>query len=490
MSHGYQFLAALPTVAAPNPTILLDLDDEHPFTVQASSSVSPPKVRYVTAGRVSQAGEDITLATHDDREIRLDLKMVRSTAEEQAAAIQKLARIITKGGVWLKWQSEDITKPLFFLTKQADLAIVDDVLDASPLRDLSLTIPAEPYGFGLPETGQFTITNNPAAGTNKMMTVLPPIKGDVLTPLHLSFPTPDADHKISWASESVLDSSTDDPTAPFWVSLSAVPIKAAAGPWTLTDTADSTMVSGTRRRLVKASTTDPDLMVPTIAVMQQWNNLPAGDYRVFVRVAGVNAGMRFLFWNRPPSTGSALVEAEAALSMTVPTSASAETKHDWFDMGVVAMPGGAPLADRTFGLDGPDDPALWNFGVVVETAQQLDLDSIVLVPAGRRGTITRHGSVSFPATYTSKIVTVDGLNGRRFARGRSLNAIEVLTVVPASDVAGGTPVVVPGADNSLFFMATLADASATRVDDDKALTTVIDYTYFPRYLSADRPGTS
>lgn len=483
MSHSYQFVDAI----SGSPTVLLDLDNEAPFGVLEGSSVSPPTMRRTTATSIRSDGDIEVASSYDSRTVRLSLSIVEGTgAEAQASAIQTLARILDRhDGAWLKWHSESMVKPLFFRTHRASFDTIDEVLDATPRRVLSIELSADPFGYGLPESGTVTITNDPTSGTNKMLAALPTIKGDVPAPLNLTFPIPDGVHKTHVAS--LIDYGNGALTAPYYKSLaSGTVIASPPTGWTVVDAADATMVGGNRRRFTKSSGTA--LCRPTTAAVQQWASLPAGDYRVMIRTSAAPAGTELLFFNRPPSTGSELIYSEAVGKAVV---TQTTTGKDWFDLGVVAMPGGAPLTDVAFGNPGATGPALWNVAVYSSVASMtIDLDAIVLVPAGRPNTITRHGSVTFPSTYGTRVVTWDGQNYFRIANGISTHTAGVTSVVAASEVTGGNPMVGPGATNFLHFFETTADpAAASRVSDDKSLTTVVSYSYNPRYAYS-RPDTT
>jgi hypothetical protein len=482
MAHYYQFVDAI----SGSPTVLLDLNNNSPFTMLRDSSVSPPTLRRTTSSGIRADGDLEVATAYDDRDIVLSLSLDRVAAETQATAIQTLARILDRReGAWLKWQSESMVKPLFFRTRRASFDTIDTILDATPYRALKLDLTADPFGYGLPETDSATITNDPTTGTNKMLAAMPTIKGDVPTPLRLSFPTPDGVHGIRVAS--LIDYDNGALTAPYYKSLaSGTVIASPPAGWTVVDAADATMVGGNRRRFTKAS--GALLCRPTTAVVQQWASLPPGDYRVMIRTGAAPAGAELLFFNRPPSTGSELIYSEAVGKAVITT---ANSGKDWFDLGVVAMPGGAPLTDVAFGSAGASGPALWNVAVNFTGATgTIDLDAIVLIPAGRPNTITRHGTVTFPSTYGTRTVTWDGQTCSRYADGISTHTAGVTTTLAASDLTGGNPVVGPGATNFLHFFETTADpASASRVSDDKSLTTVVSWSYNPRYLY-NRPDTT
>jgi hypothetical protein len=486
MAHAFQFVNSATVSGIGTPAVLLDLDNGTPFGILDDSSVSPTSIRRTTAAGIRTDGEIEVSTAYDAREITLSLMIEEVSAESQSTSIQTLHRILDRReGAWLKWQSEGMVKPLFYRTRRASADVLDQILDATPLRRLKIELSADPFGYGLPETGTVTITNDPTTGTNKMLAALPTIKGDVTAPLNLSFPTPDGVHGIRVAS--LIDYDNGALTAPYYKSLaSGTVIAAPPAGWTVVDAADATMVGGNRRRFTKSSGTL--LCRPTTAVVQQWASLPPGDYRVMIRTGAAPAGTELLFFNRPPSTGSELIYSEAVGKAVITT---ANAGKDWFDLGVVAMPGGAPLTDVAFNNPGATGPALWNVAVHFTGATgTIDLDAIVLIPAGRPNTITRHGTATFPATYGTRTVTWDGQNYYRIANGISTHTAGVTSVVSASEVTGGDPIVGPGATNFLHFFETTADpASASRVSDDKALTTVVSWSYNPRYLY-NRPDTT
>lgn len=469
------------TISA-SPDVLLDLHDRNPFFVGLGSSVSPPSLRRSAAQGLGD-GTIETGSSYEDRTIKLVLHFMRVDAETQASAIQTLARILDRSdGAWLKFQADGMDEPRFYRTKRADVEVIDDILGAYPERTINLELPAHPFGYGLPETGEFTITNDPTTGENPMMYAWGEILGDVAAPLHLTFPTPDGEHGIAVASQAAFDGTVL--TSPYWKSLTAATKNASPpGGSTIVDTADTSMVTGAKRRITTASTAE--LIRPTSALLLEWD-LPAGDYRVFVRAAGVNVGMTFYFWNRPPSTGSTLLVDEAVLTFMCD---SDDPGTDWMDMGVAAMPGGAPLSDPAFGLDSADPvPALWNLAVQVPGGSTtVDLDAIMLVPAGRPNTLTTHATAVFPTTFTDQVVTFDGVNNRRYAVGESVNAAGTTTVVAPLSVSGKLPRVVPGASNSLTFFATAAIGGVLDLSDSKTLETVIEFKYFPPYVY-ERPA--
>ena len=485
MTSCFQFIDGPPSAS---PDVLLDLDDNAPFFVAAGASISPPKVRRSTVQGLGDGSVE-TGSSFEDRVIRLPLGVKKVSAEEQSTAIQELNRIIARPA-WLKVHAPGMAEPRFYRTRRADVDVIDDIFDARPDRTLLLELLAEPGARGLPETIEFEIANDPTAAVNPLMYTFGEILGDMMSDLHLTFPVVDAAHRVVWASEARFDGTTQ--TEPYWKSLSEAAKKTTGLPasWTINDTPDASMISGTKRTVTHTSTTDPDFLVPTQQQLLVWEDLPPqGDYRVMVRLVGVNAGMKLYFWNQAPSVFNVLLEEEAAASASVV--ATETTGHDWYDLGIVSMPGGAPISDVVHGLDDEPTPALWNFGHRTSVSgEAVDYDTIVLVPAGRPDTVTRHGSAEFNRWFLSKTAVLDGVNNRRYSKGSWFGTVAPTKQAPAA-ITGALPVVVPGASNTLTLFVTASIDTPVPldvdVDDSKATTTVVVCTYLPTYVY-DRPA--
>ena len=194
MGDVIQFVDSL----SASPTVLLDLNNDAPFST-ALWSAPPPPLRRATSSSLTD-GDIISSTSHGDRIIELKIDLFATTQDLSATSLQTLARIIDRDAAWLKYQPVGMTAPVFFRTKRADIATIEEVIASTSVRNLDISIPAKPYAEGLPETDSFTITHHPTSGTNKMMYAFGTIKGDVPAPLTMTFPTPDGDHKTLVAS--------------------------------------------------------------------------------------------------------------------------------------------------------------------------------------------------------------------------------------------------------------------------------------------------
>ena len=441
------------------PSTVIDLNNESPYGVERFSA--PPA--------------DL----NEDRQLELDLELITTTQDLAATAAQNLGRAFNRlGGVWLKHQQVGKTNPLYYRLNRISIPEWQDMIAAQAYRKLRLQLGADPRALGAPETNTATIRNDPTTGTNKMQFTMPTVKGDVATPLHLSWPTPtDLEHRARYASYSSIDGTTL--TAPYYQSLTSPTKKADGGGFTIVDAADTSNVSGNKRTI-----TGTGFIVPTSAVVLPWTSLPVGDYRVMVRTNGADAGTELLFFNQPPINGVAYTADEAALTKPITVSS---TGRDWHDLGVASMPGGAPPTDNAYGLDPAATTALWNVGVNLVGA--IDLDAVVLIPAGRPDVVTSHGMIELPTRWTSKDAYVDGVNLRRYGIGESVHTSGTNSRHAPQNVSGGYPLVIPGQDNVITLFVTVSNDKASRVSDSKTTDTVVTWKYFPAYTS-ERPATT
>lgn len=452
-------------------TLIADLNSDPLFY---SNWAAPP---------VENTGPILRPALHPGRRLDFDLNVRRmGSMDEVIAALQIVKQELTRGGVWLKFQRSTATSPVYFKIRPSDVTSISEFWTVAA-STVHLSLRADPFSWGESVTWEAVIANYPVSGTNPMQYTFGPIEGDVVTPIFMEFDTPDDAHRIMWGSEA---NWSDDPvsprTAPYQKPLWA-PAKATIASWTISDTPDSAYVSGVRRTLTRSG--GVFLGVPTAATLLTWD-LPKGDYRVMVRAAGIDAGAELLFFNKPPRSGSTLVRGEEAAKYVATVGF---TGLAWYDIGVVSLPGGAPRTDQMFGLTDTPDTALWQLAVYLPSTFSISLDTIMLIPVGRPETMTGLGTVEFGAEYSSKHVLIDGINQQRIAIGAADLAPSADVPIPPSDLSGGYPVLMPGADNILTFMRTVDTASSTQQADDKNATTSISGKYFPQYIN-DRPEAS
>lgn len=454
----YQFVDAI----SASPGVLQDLDDQDPLGVLEGVSVSPPQRRVSSFGSSARDGDVTAQDSYTDRRIIIPLEFKRrTTAEEQSETLQQLARLLDRPQ-WLLWQSEGKTAPVFFRTKYGEIDVADEVLDDKPKRVVTLTITAEPFAFGLPETGSVTITNDPTSGTNKMSYVFPAVKGDVSSPLWLSYMQKVGAHYPVVASMAAPSVSG----FPKWVSLTSGTLPSASGGYTPTNVADALFVGGDRRRITTTAG-----ISPAFTAWQDNVTFTPGEYRVFLR-AKANASSAW-------AVSLSWFGAGSALRKNIPASANAA----WYDLGVARFPSGFPLASPLYPR--PSTPSALVFSVNGVVSSTFDLDGLLFVPVGLdTASDSKLALLETPisgpgATDSARQLQIDGDAGVAFVETQTGD-----TAVNGVVAAGGFPRVVPGQANLLHYIPNLDTGVATITD-----TASISWSYFPRYLY-DRPAAS
>ena len=486
---------AVPVCDGPDDLVqLVDAIEENP-NVWVDFNASPLFYSDWEAPPPPNDGPIYLATSHSGRTITFNVNVEKQvTGEAVAAALQPALQYISRGNVWLKFQKAG-GEPVFFKLRPSSVTAIQEYFEVrtGSTRTIALSLNADPFSEGLAVTGEFEVTNNPAAsgaGVNPMQVVMPPIAGDVMTPLWLQFPIADRQHQIKWASEAIFDSTEPPRENPYWKSLADyTKDPTPASGWTITDVVDTSAIGTSRRELVKSG--GSTFIVPTSAAVLPWLDILPGDYRVFVRAMSMDQFTKLMFFNAPPRNGGTVLTEDDAVTWTTAGDTPASSGHrDWFDLGVAAMPGGAPLSDVMYDLDAAPAAGLWNVGVASDNNLTMALDAIMLVPVGRPGTLTRFGSVVFTEDYVSKTVTLDGILSRRYAGGTSsVDPSSTPTPLQPKEMFGALPMVVPNAQNILTFLANVAYWDGLRVNDTKTLVTSVDYLFHPRYLN-DRPDAT
>ena len=450
-----------------SPTVLFDLDAQEPFSVVVGTSTSPPQRRVSSFGSSARDGDVLAQKAYQDRQLAIRLRFeLGTTAEEQSEGIQTLARLLD-GPQWLMWQSDAKIEPVFYRTKFGDIEVDDSMLTDTPTRYVSLSIAAEPFGYGLPVSGSAVIDNDPTSGTNKMSYLFPDIQGDVATPLWLKV----SQNATTW--ETIL-STTCMPVgvtggAPVVTGAFDISISAGTRWLAASSAADATAISGFRKRWTRDSVVLNATGLVTLGT-SYLANVPRGDYRLLVRVRSSSSTSTITGWISDPSLS---IDLSSQPKPLIPG-----TTWGWVDLGVVRAPGFGPR--QTALLDQAHDTRTYlTFYITAANDVTIDFDELMLVPAGLDAALdTRTAIVGGDLTGTDDLF-VDGVNEQTYLRVESTD-----TMAPATMVGSGFPRVVPNADCRLNFVRLINTAG-----DDKALDTTINWTYLPQYLY-DRPASS
>lgn len=441
-----------------SPTILFDLDNQSPFSVVEGTQTPPPAKRFSQTSSSSRDGDNIAQSSYSDRVLTIILRVeLNATAESQVEGIQALGRLLDDEQ-WIMWQHDTMIEPVFFRTRRGDMDVDDYMMVDRPKRTIRLTIPAEYAAYGLPVTNTVTINNDPTAATNPMSYAFPDIQGDVKTELSLS-----AQHDGDPLQQSLYNTAAGpsallSPLNGGWENNGA-----SASGWTMTASAsDATAIGGVTTTMVKASGTSasPFVLMKVLSV-------PPGEYRVIARV-------------KSSAVGGTLTTGSVTRNL-YPTS-----KYFWYDFGVARPTGTFPRATPAGIGTLTSQPMRFSFTGAFTGNGTISLNRVLLVPAGVDGD-----------ALNRMLLTADGLNsGTTYIDSLTQAAWTGPTAFALLTVAGGAgfPQVLPGYPNRLTIIPRMAPSKAydplDNFDaDDKTLTTVLTYSYYPRYLYT-RPATS
>lgn len=170
---------------ASSPTLRLDLNDESSWWVKKFDA-PPPRLRRSVASNAMRDGVYVGSSSYDARTLVIELECRKSTQDLGATEIQKLWRELDRETNYLMYQPTGATKPVFFKTYRSDASQLADIMTQVAMRTVTIEVLAEPFALGLRESvGPFTVTNDPAAGSNGCFFDATGILGDVPAPVVL-----------------------------------------------------------------------------------------------------------------------------------------------------------------------------------------------------------------------------------------------------------------------------------------------------------------
>lgn len=437
-----------------SPTVLLDLNNESPLGVSAFDAPPPQLVRNLLQTQARDGATDAG-SVYGDRVIDIDIDHYAASQDLSASTFQTLARLLSDPrGQWLKYQPNGATKPVFFRLRRGDITAIAALNASAALKEIHLTLPAEPFAYGLAVQGSVAaIANDPTAGTNPMRYAFPAVEGDVATPVQLLFP----DVSGSRFDRGMI-SMCSGPSAPAATIYSSTPSTSAVAGWAFAaNFADATAVGGTTARFTKSSGTLSQ------SAFMSFNPVPPGDYRVVARMrtpVAVTVKLEQTFASSILNTASVNLVAFAG-------------QWVWRDFGVFHL----PSSKQRNKIPGLSDAAaaLASFTLTLSTAAasgDIDFDVAILVPAGLDDDAA--SSLLLTGLAAANSTFVDGIEGRFEIAGS-----------PAP-MAGGFPTLTPGVPN---VMTIVLKALSNGADGGKTQTATLTWLYYPRYLHV-RPATS
>jgi hypothetical protein len=457
---------------AASPTVRLDLNSASSNLMVSAGGIdlSPPPFREAVASTLLQDGDQVAAGAFGNRVVKLPISLVYATSTDAGATvIQNLGRELNRPRNILKVQLHGATSPVFFRTFRAPsfvLSMLGLLLTAN--TEITLEIPAEPFGYGLLETpvSGVTVNADPAAGSNGGFVDVAGVKGDVESPAI-----------IRWPSAAI----ADDRQAVFAVRRRGTPASApflfqaeamTQGTNTTTQANDANFSgSGNNWSRCTFTTATMQTRLSLLDVGTAGVDL-RGTYRVFLRYRRTSAdamNMR-LFWGGDWQTiGNDPVAAEGSTNALVMA-----------DLGLVSIPAGD---DPVTGTDGVELAVSDSFVLRLQAERlagtgNMDFDFLLLVPADDRFAVVGWDDDS--TSWTDHWI-LDANGTKASARDASGNVISGA----APFITGGLPMLSPNQTNRVVML------QSVRATDIAPLTTVspVSVSYYPRYLTV-RPAST
>jgi len=460
---------------ASSPTIRLNLNSLASSLLVSDEGIdlSPPPLRRAVVSTMLNDGEFIPAAAYSNRVLKIPVKVIAATTDAAATAMQNLARELARPSNILKVQLDGATSPVFFRTYSAPdytLSMLRLLLSGNTV--MSLEIPAEPFALGLKEAiASVTVTEDPAAGTNPMSWDITGVKGDVETPLVLTFPTGnlyDAGNPISVLAVRRRGTVAN---VPFLLQAESMTL----GTDTTLPGADAAM-SGSGSSYARTSFSTDATMVRRVYLATYPTSASVdvrGRYRVFALLRRSSAtGDITVQLGYTSSTAPVLVQND-------PVATDDVTARCHVDLGIITFPTGADPV-----MDGYSNTELSVAGRYIEVAASrtagtstLDIDYLLFVPADDQLALIDWGD----AASTSDSFVIDGTHEMIYTQNGSG---QVYGTLPHA-LAGGFPTVTPNVTNRMYWIR----RSGRGATVTKSETTAIVATYWPRYLVV-RPAST
>lgn len=458
-----------------NPTIRLDLHTQSGGweCLADGTEFPPPPLDRVMVQSMLADGAPVPWDAYRNRSITLALELPQDLDPDAAATLmQALMREIDRpGGNFLRYRT-DTTMPVFFRTFRSG----PDAIDWNPFtRRASVTLLAKPFAFGLEETqGPFTVTNNPAAGTNGQYFDITSPKGDVETPLTLTIGNGlGATGRLRSAlsirrrgtvanTPLVLQAEAMTQGADTSIQANSASFSGSGSNWSRCTFA--TLTSGQRR--IYTSTTFPTASVDA-----------RGEYRVYIRgrqtVASDSIDVRLQYGDANAVKYGPIVRWPG------------NTGIQYIDLGVVLQipVGYDPVYDNETGVEiAPEGTYLDLYVRRNSGSGNFDMDLLLFLPADdglehiKWPTIQPFSSDTYVAT------------GGEAPQAYLLTNSGTIRSVETIEISGGGLFITPGRTNRVFFARDVGTGTAAAGGGDSlTATNTITASYMPRYLSPVRP---
>lgn len=449
-----------------SPSVRLDLNATSfaTWTMAPDTAFPPPPMKRSLTGTMLRDGEYMGASAYGNREIRLVLNLMPGSADTAATQLQLLHKELDRNANILEYRPGGATSSVFFRTYRSS----PDSVQFDPNRKkIEISLLAEPFALGLRvDVGTVTVNQDPAAGSNGCFYDVTSVKGDVETPLLLTYGAlSNGGGGFGFPSTNVAVR-----TGGVYPTLFRQAESLSLGTDT-TSTADATMSGGNRATISFA--TNNTLTVPRLSGTFPTGTVPAGSenrgfYRVFLRVRTVAAVQTF----------SASMDLGAtSVSFTASPSPSIVEVGTWSVLN--AQPPAVGFESSALGVSFL--PTMSLYFSRATASESLYVDWVMLIPADYRyGTFE-----GVAANATGDLSVLDGPNDAFYATATVPFTTPRLAREFTPARTGGMPTVKPG-DNRVYILHTSKVGSGGILITD---TLSVSAYYWPRYVHV-RPATT
>lgn len=465
---------------AASPSVILDLNAAPLYVDVNRADVSPPDYDQSWSDNALSHGSRLVWEKAPNRVLVVPIHIMTSSVAAAESAINALGLQLAKNGI-LKVQYG--TTPLYFRTfgNPSYAMKIRRALTASTSVDLKIV--AEPFGYGprVECTGSpFTVSNNPAAGTNPTWFDITGVLGDVSTPLLLVTTSTGASGAPSGMVNKWLHLATRRRGTPSNLN----PVIQAEVMLASTDTAlipsNNAAFSGAGQNGMRVTFATNAAM--TVRLSDQF---PAdgiaridnrGEYLCYARCSKTVAGDTIDVQLR---YGTGVVNNIANDVQRCPAGV---TGPFILNLGKVPLPIGPDPMTSGFSQVEMKTVLGWIalYAQRVSGTGNLDIDYLYLVPADDQTLIAKFPNQD--STYA-----IDGTtDGGGAVYGSSTANDEVFNFAGMAQITGGGgfPEVMPGVTNRIYWLRNIDPLGSTDAVGD---TTTIRAYYWPRYREAIRP---
>jgi hypothetical protein len=458
------------------PTVTLDINSASTgIWVDDGYNLDPPKYAKGYAASTLRHGSQPTSSVAGNRILQIPLVLNTTDRDAAATAIQNLGAQISVDN-FLKVQFG--STPVFFRTF-ADPDYAWEVKKTLTQESkVTLTLEAEPFAYGprVTITGSpFTVSNNPANGTNPCRFDVTGVLGDVPTPLFMLITSTGSTGAPSGVTNKWSHIATRRRGTPSNYS-NVVQAENMTQGLNATVTADATMSGGSKSRISFGTTINSLRLSDTFPENGTAVADARGEYQVYGRFAKTVAGdvITVQLGYGASSTSPVLNDTVTLPAVTGPftTLLGKVPVPPWSDPVSHGYAGGAQLKVLLafVGL----------YAARVSGSGSLDVDYLYFVPADDRTLIVRWPSTD--TTYAIDGTTPEG--GSVYSMNTAVDTINTIASPPAITGGGGFPELIPGQTNRIHFLRNVDPTGAT---DPLTDTTTIQAYYWPRWREAVRP---